>query len=173
MSISLHRALVPQWVQLARSAHSMIGKAQQHVETGAISQAELVNARLTDDMAPLAYQVKSIRSHSVGAIEGIRAGTFSPSSMDGPATLDEAAELLAQTIAELEAVDPTEFNALHDRHVEFRYNDFAMPFTGENFLFSFSQPNVYFHTTTAYAILRHMGVKIGKLDYLGLVWKRQ
>ena len=74
---------------------------------------------------------------------------------------------MTETIAALEAVDPAEMENFIGRPMRFEMGSFRMDFTAENFLLSFSQPNFYFHATTAYDILRMKGVPLGKRDYLG------
>jgi len=119
-------------------------------------------------MLPFAYQIKSCAVHSRGAIEGVRAGQFSPDMTEPPATLAALAQRLDETLAFLEAVDPAELDTFTGRDVVFTIGSkFRREFTAENFLLGFSQPNLYFHATTAYDLLRMKGVKIGKGNYLG------
>ena len=168
MPLTLHAALIPGWLQILGASRKLIDKARAHCQASGMAEAELVQARLIDDMLPFAYQIKSCAVHSRGAIEGVRQGTFSPDMTEPPATLDALAERLDGTIAFLAALDPAELEGFIGRDMVFTIGSkFRREFTAENFLLGFSQPNLYFHATTAYDLLRMKGVKIGKGDFLG------
>ena len=167
MTISLHAALLPSFIQILESVRGLVTKAQEHCVECSSPEADIVGARLAEDMLPFAYQVKSAIAHSLGAIEGVRAGNFSPDLSPPPASFAELTEPLDAAIAALKAIDPAEVDGFVGRDMQFSMRDMVMPFTAENFLLSFSQPNFYFHATTAYAILRSLGVKLGKRDFLG------
>ena len=118
-------------------------------------------------MLPLTFQLNSVIHHSFGAIEGVQAGEFNAiSGLDTPDYAGFQANLAkaAQSLADLSADD---VNALAGKDVVFKFGEMQMPFTAEGFLFSFSKPNLYFHATTAYDILRMKGVPLGKRDFLG------
>ena len=164
MPLSLHAALVPTWLQILGASRGWLDKAMAH----GLSETELAEARLVDDMFPFAYQVKSLAVHSQGAIEAVRQGVFSPNFGEAlPATLAELRERLDGAIAMLGSVGEDELESFTGRPMRFEIGEKRLDFTAEDFLFSFSQPNFYFHATTAYGILRHKGVNVGKLDYLG------
>ena len=168
MSISLHAALVPGWLQILGSVRGLVDKAEAHCAEHGLDPAELLQARLIDDMLPLAYQFKSCCVHSEGAIAGVRSGAFSPDMSEPPATLDAVAARVDGAIAALRALDPSELENLTGKEVSFSMqNRVLFSFTAENFLLGFSQPNLFFHAATAYDILRMKGVPIGKRDYLG------
>ena len=131
-------------------------------------QAELIDARLAPDMLPLGYQIKSCAVHSIGGIEGTRAGSFSPDMNAWPADFTGLHGILQQAAEKLSALDRETVDALVEADTHFAFGETKLPFTGANFLLSFSQPNFYFHATTAYAILRAQGVKLGKRDFLGV-----
>ena len=118
-------------------------------------------------MLPLGYQVKCCVSHSVGGIEGVKAGSFSPDMAAWPTDFAGLHALLQGAIEALNSIDREAFEALADTDTQFAFGETRMPFTGANFLLSFSQPNFFFHASTAYAILRAQGVKLGKRDFLG------
>lgn len=167
MSISLHDAVIPTWLQLLGALDALIDKAAAHCEATGKSEEEIADLKLAPDMLDLAYQVKSAKVHSLGAIEGVRAGTFSPDRSEAPRTFAGMKALLAEATTALAAMDPAELDSYLGKPVEFRIGDRVLPFTAENFLLSFSQPNFFFHVTTAYDLLRMAGVEIGKRDYLG------
>jgi hypothetical protein len=164
MPLSLHAAVVPSWLQLLGAGRGWLDKAAG----SGIAEADLVEARLVEDMLPLAYQVRSMSDHSRGAIEGLREGVFRPRFNDPlPASFAEMREKLDGAIGFLEGVNEAELDGLAGGPMRFEIGEKRIDFTPENFLLSFSQPNFYFHATTAYAILRAKGVQVGKLDYLG------
>lgn len=167
MTISLHAATVPSCLQLLDSTSALIDKTAAWCEANGTAPATLIGARLIDDMHPFAYQVKSARIHSIGAIEGVRAGTFSPDRATPPDSFAGLKDLIVETRTALAAIDPAEIDGFVGRDIRFVAGERSIAFRAEDFLLSFAQPNFYFHVTTAYAILRANGVPIGKRDYLG------
>lgn len=165
--ISLYTATVPAFRQIVDAAQGVLIKAAAFAAETGIDPATLVDARLASDMLPLAYQVKSLATHSIGAFDGVRAGVFSPDRSALPADMAAMTALLAETATTLAAIDPAEIDALTGRDMAFVMGEYRMEYLAENFLLSFSLPNFYFHATTAYGILRAQGVTLGKRDYLG------
>lgn len=164
MPLSLHAALVPTWLQILGSGKGWLDKAA----ASGIAEQDVLDARLAEDMFPFAYQVKSMAVHSAGAIEAVRAGVFTPNFQEAlPGTIEELRMKLDSAIALLEAIDPSEMNGFSNRPMRFEIGPKKLGFDAAEFLFTFSQPNFFFHATTAYGILRARGVNIGKLDYLG------
>ncbi len=168
MPFSLYDATIPSNLQILRALDALLAKAETFCAENGIAPAELIDARLAGDMLPLGYQVKSCAVHSIGAIEGVRGGSFSPDRSAWPTDFAGLRELLNAAIAALESLDREAVDALTESDTQFTVGTTAMPFTGANFLLSFSQPNFYFHATTAYAILRHKGLAIGKRDFIGM-----
>jgi len=111
--------------------------------------------------------VKSTAVHSLGAIEGVRRGVFSPDTTPPPETFAALKARIAETLAALEAIEAAEVDAFVGRDMSFAFGDRHIDFTAEDFLLSFSQPNFYFHATTSYGILRWKGVPLGKRDFTG------
>lgn len=167
MTFSLYDATIPSNLQILRALKALLDKAEAFCTEKGIAPADLIDARLAEDMLPFGYQVKSCVVHSVAAIDGVRGGNFSPNRDPWPTDFAGLHAIVGTAIATLEATDRAEIDALVDVDTRFQFGDFAMPFTGANFLLSFSQPNFYFHATTAYAILRGKGVSIGKRDFMG------
>jgi hypothetical protein len=160
MALSLHEAVVPGFLQTLVAMCGLLDKAEA-------AGGDILSARLAPDMFDFAYQVKSVAVHSWGAIDGVRRGGFSPDRSE-PHDFAALRERLAEARRGLEAIDPAELDALADREVIFSVGtSFRVPFTGANFLLSFSTPNLHFHAATAYALLRARGVAVGKVDYLG------
>ncbi len=172
MAFTLYAATIPSYLQILNSVSRLIGKAEAFCGEKGIEPEALIQARLADDMLPFAYQVKSAAVHSIGAIEGVRKGTFSPDTSTPPATFEALRDRIAQAIAALEAIDPDEVETFIGKDMRFEFGTNVMEFSAEEFLLSFSQPNFYFHATTAYDILRMKGVQIGKRDFNGRVRKR-
>ena len=168
MSFSLYDAVVPSNLQILASVDALLDKAEAFAAERGIAPDALINAKLADDMLPFGYQVKSCAVHSVGGIEGVRCGTFSPDMSPWPTDFAGLHTLLRGAITTLEAIDRETFDVLAENDTKFEFGTFVMPFTGANFLLSFSQPNFYFHATTAYAILRAQGVPLGKRDFMGM-----
>jgi hypothetical protein len=104
----------------------------------------------------------------VGAVAGVRAGHFAPDLTPWPTDFAGLHAAIQGATTELSAIDPAEFEALGENDTLFAFGEMKLPFTGTNFLLSFAQPNFYFHATTAYAILRAEGVKVGKGDFMGM-----
>ena len=172
MAFTLYAATIPSYLQILNSVSRLIDKAEAFCNEQGIEPEALIQARLADDMLPFAYQVKSTAVHSIGAIAGVRKGIFSPDTSTPPATFDGLRERIAGAISALEAINPDEVEGFIGKDMRFEFGANAMDFSAEEFLLSFSQPNFYFHATTAYDILRMKGVQIGKRDFNGRVRKR-
>jgi len=168
MTFSLYDAVVPSNLQILGAVDALLDKAAAFCTEQGKAEADLIDARLAPDMLPFGYQVKSCAAHSIGGIEGVRAGTFSPDRSPWPTDFAGLHAALQTAVTSLNAIDRETFDALADSDTEFAFGEMRMPFTGANFLLSFSQPNFYFHATTAYAILRAQGVALGKRDFLGM-----
>ena len=167
MSFSLYAATIPSYLQILRAVDGLIAKAETYCTEKTIAAETIIQARLAEDMLPFAYQVKSTAVHSLGAIEGIRKGVFSPDSTTPPQTLAALHAKIAETIGALEAIEAAEVDAFVGRDMRFAFGSRHIDFTAEDFLLSFAQPNFYFHATTVYDILRWKGLPIGKRDFSG------
>ncbi|MGX7953754.1 DUF1993 domain-containing protein [Tsuneonella sp. HG249] len=167
MPLSLHDAIIPNWLQQLQATQRLLSKAQEWAESQSIGERELLTARLAEDMLPLAYQIKSCREHTSGSLAKCREGVFSPAMDPPPLSYAELDAKLANAIAEVESIDPAELEAMADRDMAFVMGDTRIEFTVQDFLLSFSTPNLYFHAATAYDILRMKGMPIGKRDFMG------
>jgi len=167
MSLSLHSVTVPSFQQMLGSLRRMLDKGEAFSDAAGLPHDGLIQARLIEDMLPFAYQVKSTAVHSLGAIECIRQGTFSPDRTTPPDSFAGLRERIDDTLAGLAAIDPAELDSFVGRPMRFELGDYKVDYVAEDFLLSFSIPNFYFHVTTAYDILRSRGVVLGKADYLG------
>lgn len=167
MAFSLYSAVVPGFRQILEAVSGLVGKAESFCTEKGLAPQDLILARLAPDMLPFAYQVKSTAVHSLGAIEGVRRGVFTPDMSPPPETFAALKACIAETLLALQQLDAAEVDGFVGRDMRFTFRDRHMDFTAENFLLSFSQPNFYFHATTAYDILRSKGVPIGKRDFMG------
>lgn len=167
MSFSLHDASVRRFLQTLGAVAGLLDKAEAFCGERGIAPETLIETRLIDDMLPFGYQVKSTVVHSLGAIEGVRKGVFSPDFTPWPTDFAGLRARVAGARSALEVVTPEEVDGFLGKDMRFEIGERIMPFTAEGFLLSFSLPNFYFHATTAYDLLRSEGVAIGKRDYLG------
>lgn len=145
----------------------MLEKAEAHCVEHGVAQDTIIQASLADDMLPFGYQVKSTIVHSVGAIDGVRRGSFSPDTSSFGQTFAELAESVLAARDALAALDPEEVNGFEGRPMRFEIKAWHADYSAESFLLSFSKPNFYFHAATAYGLLRAGNVQIGKVDFLG------
>ena len=170
MTLTLHEAIVPGWLRVLSSVQGLLDKAEAACREGGYREDDLLTARLIDDMLPFAYQVKSCWVHSALALESCRSGAFSPHMEAPPESLSGLRELVTRAITDLEEWKPSELDAMAGNDMAFTIGDkLRMEFTVQNFLFGFSQPNLFFHAATAYDLLRMKGLSIGKRDFLGAV----
>ena len=171
MAFSLYSATVPSYVQILEAIDGLLNKAGSFCADRGIPPADIIEARLFEDMLPFAYQVKSAAVHSLGAIQGLRRGEFSPDQTPPPSSFAALTSRVAETVEALQAIDPAEVDGFVGRDMRFVFGSRHIDFRAEDFLLSFAQPNFYFHAATAYDILRFKGVPIGKRDFLGAVRK--
>ena len=172
MTFSLYAATIPPYLQTLGGVLGLLGKAEAFCTDKAVAPQDLLEARLAEDMLPFAYQVKSTAVHSLGAIEGVRRGSFSPDQTTPPDSFAALKLRITETIDALQAIEPGEIDGFIGRDMRFAFGSHHVDFTAENFLLSFSQPNFYFHAATTYGILRWKGVPIGKRDFLGRLRKK-
>jgi hypothetical protein len=167
MAISLYDASVGNYQQVLTSISSVLDKGKAHAQATGLDLSELLEARLAEDMLPLRFQIVSSAHHSLGAINGLKAGVFNPPSAQTGLDFDGLHGLITEALETLGKVSPEEINALEGKDMRFEMGDFKLPFTAEGFILSFSLPNFYFHATTTYDILRMKGTELGKMDFLG------
>jgi uncharacterized protein len=167
MSLSLYTVIIPSYRQTLGAIAVQLGKAQAFCAEKGIEPGELIQARLAPDMLPFAYQVKSTAVHSLGAIEGVRRGVFSPDKTPPPETFAALEAKVTDTLTALERIEPAEVESFIGRDMRFEAGDRRLEFAAEDFFLSFSLPNFYFHAATAYDILRWKGVQIGKRHFMG------
>lgn len=167
MAQSLYEASIPQFLQILPAMLGLMDKTESWCADKGVAVKDVLDARIAPDMLPLAYQFRWAALHSSGAVKAVQDGVTGPTLTPAPDNIPELRGMVEDAITFLETLDPAEVNALHDRDVVFEYGERRMPFTGRDYLLSFAQPNFYFHTSMAYAILRAQGLDLGKADYLG------
>ena len=166
MAYTLHAALVPSYLQILHGAAGWLDKAAAFAKENGKPETEIMEARLAPDMLPFYRQVRGFAMHAQGGIEGALKGVFSPDTSPAPQTFEGLKNRLGEAVVFLESLDEAAIEDLVGKPMRFEAGGTRIPFKADNFLLSFSQPNFYFHATTAYAILRNLGVEIGKRDYL-------
>lgn len=166
MSVSLYQITVPSHIHALNNLSAILDKAADYCEEKGIKEEVLVNYRLAPDMAALPRQIQIASDTAKGA--GARlSGAEMPSYEDNEATIEELKARLQKTIDYLKTLSPEDYEGAEDKEVELKLPSRTIEFTGLSYVNHFVNPNFYFHVTTAYAILRHAGVPLGKLDYLG------
>ena len=169
MPITLYDASVSNYVQALGAASHFLEKASKHCSEHGLDLAELVETRVYPDMLPFRYQIQAMVHHSLKSLEALESGVFRPNTSRVDHDYPGLQGYLKETQAALEQWTPARVNALEEAKVVFDGGTMQLPFTGANFVLSFSLPNFYFHAATAYGILRAKGVPLGKRDFMGRV----
>ena len=167
MALSLYDISVPVYRQFLRALTGVLDKGEKYCAEKGIEQAAMFATRLVEDMQPLSFQIAQAISHSAGALATMRGQQRPrPSGVD---TFAGAKQAIEQALADLEAITPADLEAVAPNNVELKFPGRELKFTSLGFLQSYAVPQFFFHVTTAYGILRHKGVPIGKRDFLGRV----
>jgi hypothetical protein len=169
MSNFMYAASVPPIIRSLINLRSILEKAVTYAEAKKIDPSVLINARLYPDMLPLSRQVQIATDVAKGAVSRL-AGLEPPKYEDNESTFPELLARLDKTIALLESFKPEQMDGSEDKTIMLPMHERTVTFKGLPYLLDFVLPNVYFHVTTAYAILRHNGVEIGKKDFLGDIY---
>lgn len=146
---------------------ALIQKGAEFADTKGFDAGNLVNARLAPDMFNLATQVQVACDMSKGAVFRLT-GTEAPKFADDETTFEQLLDRIDQTVAYITSVDRSAFDGTEDKIVDFKAGPLEMKLKGTDYVSQLVLPNVFFHVTTAYNILRHNGVALGKFDYLGV-----
>jgi hypothetical protein len=167
MSISLYEASVTSYLQVLGAVRGILVRGLEHCQQEGMDPADLIETQLAPDMKPLRFQIQMVVHNSAGAIDAFQSGIFQPPHGLPDSDFAGLQALIDDAINTMEELTPSEVNAHEGAEVMFRATGGDMRFTAEGFLLSFSLPNLHFHATTAYDILRALGVKLGKRDYIG------
>jgi len=167
MTISMYQASVPIFIQFLTALAAVLDKAAAYAEARKIDHAALLNARLFPDMYPLVRQVRAATDHAISAA-GRLSGSELLSFPNSEANLADLKERIAKTIDYLKKIKPEAIDGSEDKDITITFPSGATrSFKGQGLLLNFSLPNFFFHATTAYGILRHCGVELGKRDFMG------
>lgn len=166
MTLSMYQAGIPVVTRYLNNLSTLIDKAAAHCAARKIDPTVLVNFRLTPDMLPFSRQVQ-IATDQVKGMAARLAGVEVPSYPDTETTFDELKARIAKTVAYLGTFKADQIDGTEDKEITLKAGAAEFKFKGDDYLVGFVLPNFYFHVTTAYAILRHCGVEIGKRDFLG------
>jgi len=166
MTISMYQASVPRFVNILGNLSNILDKAQAHADAKKLDAAALTSYRLFPDMLPMSAQVQIACDGAKGAVARL-AGVEIPAYEDKEKTLADLKARIAKTVAFIQSVAPAQIDGSEDKEIVLKRGDKETRYKGMQFLLGHALPNFYFHVTTAYNILRHNGVEIGKRDYLG------
>jgi len=166
MQISMYQASAPRFVNTLKNLSAILDKAQAHADAKKIEPRVLTAARLYPDMFPMSRQVQSACDTAKGVVARL-AGVEVPVHEDTEQTFEELKARIAKTITFIETIQPAQVDGSEDREVVLKFRSGEVKFRGMQYLLGHALPNFYFHVTTAYDILRHNGVEVGKRDYIG------
>ena len=166
MSLTMHAMTVGQFVPMLQNLSKILDKAAAFAAAKKIEPGVLENLRLAPDMLSFARQVQlscDFAKNSTARLAGIEAPRFE----DTEKTLDELKARIARTVDWLGSVKPEQLAGAETRHIVVPLRTRTLEMDGLPFLQKWTLPNFFFHVTTAYALLRHVGVEVGKQDFLG------
>jgi uncharacterized protein len=168
MPLSMYQASVPVFLQGLKNLAAILDKAAVQAVERKIDPSVLLNDRLAPDMLPLVRQVQIASDHAKGASARL-AGVDVPKFEDVEKSFDDLQQRLARVTEFVKSISPDQIDGSEDRDITLPIGGQSMAFKGQTYLLHFALPNFYFHLTTAYAILRHNGVVIGKRDFIGVI----
>jgi uncharacterized protein len=168
MTLAMFEAAVPAFLQTLNSLSAILGKAEAFAAERKIDPSVLLGYRLAPDMFALTRQVQIATDHAKGCCARL-AGVEVPKYADDDASFADLKARIARTIDFVQSFKPGDIDGSDDRDITLTVGGREISFKGQKYLVSFVLPNFYFHATTAYLILRHCGVPIGKRDFLGMV----
>ena len=166
MAIDMYSASVPMLRQMLQNMLAWLDKAEAHATTRKFKPDNYLGLRLAPDMLPFSRQVQIATDHAKGCVARL-AGVDNPRYDDNEATLDELRARIRKTLAFVDAIPADKVRGSEDREVVLPMRHGELRYTGQHYLQHFALPNFFFHCTTAFALLRHAGVELGKTDVLG------
>jgi len=166
MTISMYQASAPRLINSMRNLSAILDKTQAYIDAKKIDPAALLQFRLFPDMLNLTRQIQIATDTAKGVVARL-AGVDIPAYEDNETSVAELQARIAKTIAFIEGFTPAQIDGTEDKAIVTKRGDKETHYTGMQFLLGHAIPNVYFHVSIAFAILRHNGVEIGKRDYLG------
>jgi uncharacterized protein len=167
MTISMYQVSVPVFLRNLNALSAVLDKAVVFADAKKFDQAVLLQTRLYPDMFPLSVQVGQVCAHAARGVAQL-AGLEQPDFGAAPeTTIAGLKDRVAKTIAFVKSATAAQIDGTEDKDIVLKFGTREMPFKGEQFLIGFTLPNFYFHYTTAYNILRSLGLEIGKRDFMG------
>ena len=166
MSITMSSASVPIFVRMLGNLVGWLDKAEAHAQAKKFDAAVYLGTRLAPDMLPFTTQIQIACDGAKFGISRL-AGVDAPKFDDSESSIAELRERIRATVAFIESVPAAKIDGTEDKDVTMPRRDGTLTLKGEAYLKNFVLPNFFFHITTAYALLRHSGVELGKMDYLG------
>jgi hypothetical protein len=164
----MYQASVPRILNMLTNLSHLLDKAQTHIDAKKLNESALTQFRLYPDMFPLVRQVQIACDTAKGVVARL-AGVDIPVDEDSEVSIADLKQRIAKTSAFIQGFSASQINGTEDKDIITKRGDKETHYKGMQFLLNHAMPNVYFHITVAYAILRHNGVEIGKRDYLGKV----
>ena len=168
MSISMYQTSVATFISMLGNLAAILEKGVAFGETRKIDPTTLPATRLFPDMLPLARQIQIATDNAKGCAARL-AGQQPPAFEDNEKTMADLIARLNKTIDYLKSFSAAQIDGSEDRDISLKVGGYEMKFKGQPYLLTFALPNFYFHVTTAYNILRHCGVDVGKQDFLGKI----
>jgi hypothetical protein len=162
----MHTASVPVFVRMLNNLLTWLDKAQAHAEARKFDTANYLGLRLAPDMLPFTRQIQIASDAAKGCVARL-AGVDVPKWDDNEASLDDLRARVRKTMDYVQSIPADKIDGSEAREIVLQMRAGEIRFNGENYLRHYALPNFYFHLTTAYALLRHAGVEIGKTDFLG------
>jgi hypothetical protein len=166
MTISMYQSSTPRFVAMLNNLSAILDKAQAHAEAKKIDALALTGFRLFPDMLPMTRQVQIACDSAKGAIARL-AGVEIPKHEDSEQTIEDLKARIAKTVAFIQTIKAAQIDGTEDKDITLKIGGKDTVFKGMPYLLGFAYPNFYFHITTAYNMLRHNGIEIGKKDFLG------
>ncbi len=166
MASDMYHQLVPVFTGMLANLDAILGKAEQDAAARKIDPSVFLHSRLAPDMLPFTRQIQIMSDQAKGAASRL-AGLEPPRWADDEQTFADLHRRIAKTIEHLKSFEPGQFPGWEARTIELKFPNGTLTFNGKDYFWSFVVPNFYFHYSTAYLILRHNGVQIGKRDFLG------
>jgi hypothetical protein len=168
MTLSMYQASVPVFARGLENLATILAKGAAHAEAKKIDPAVFITARLAPDMFPFSRQVQIASDAAKGCVARL-AGAEVPSYPDTETTFPQLQERVARTIDFVMGFAAARIDGSEERSVTLKMRGEDRTFRGQDYLLKLALPNFFFHVTTAYDILRHNGVEVGKVDYLGKI----
>jgi uncharacterized protein len=167
MSISMHSASAPVFIRMLDNLLGWMNKAEAHATAKNFDTSVLLSARLAPDMLPFVRQVQ-IACDAAKFCMARLASAEAPKFEDTESTLEEVRQRVRKTLEYVRSVPAAQVDGSDQREIVVPSREGSFTLKGEDYLRQFALPNFFFHVTTAYALLRHNGVDLGKADYLGI-----